>query len=95
MTVIHTTDVFVCKLLCEHLFSFLLDTHLGIAESWQLHDESFEDLAECFPQCLLPFPFLPMMYGDSNFHVVHICLSVVATTPTGVLVSQWLGCMSL
>lgn len=32
-----------------------------------------------------PFSFLPMMYGNSNFQVVHICLSVVAATPAGVL----------
>lgn len=31
-----------------------------------------------------PFSFLPMMYGNSNFQAVHVCLSVAAATPAGV-----------
>lgn len=52
---------------------------------WQFSDESFEALTECFPQCLHPFTFLPVMYNNSNFYILRICLLVVAAIPTGVL----------
>lgn len=85
--VIYTADwVFVSKLLSEHLFSFLLDSHLGVAESYgsslMSHLKHWQNV---FHNVCTLFTFLPVMYNNSNVYILRICLWPVAAVPTGVL----------
>lgn len=77
VAVTHTADVSICLQVIVWTSVFISPGHTfkNCWVIWQFYDESFDQLAKCFLQCLYPFTFLPMVYGNSNFHIMYLSLS--------------------